>query len=458
MKRAKFFSWTIFSLIITLLIISIIKGNQFIFFIPLLVIFFGVIIFSTIELKIIRNKLKPFYLDYDYNGAIVYLNNQVYKCFILINAYSCIISLVISYMLLGDTDKAKSLLDKYSNLKKNGNLFYIQMLILISENRLMEAGLLQQKLLKLRNKKFKVQKEASFDIFSMIDTKTYDENLYSSTKYPLLKSICLRYKNGGMDEDERTSAVIQNKQFLQFQKNTGTIKLFSILLNVFTFLSLFIALVIISIKSESYNPITSTDSMYYSLKTIWVFWLFLPLSFGCFIFGLIHKKKDYKTTSNIVIGIIFSLLLFGFGSMHFLGLKEFNTDTDYLNNLGDTIQVDFPSKITIVTQDLTNGKQRSSDDNYYKYLSVVRFNDDTEISSFENNMNDNYWLDGFTGKTIKFLPTIFILETKYYDKYLLYCYESNEYNPEESTSKYNYICIAYSKENKSLIIYEFSIK
>ena len=110
------------------------------------------------------------------------------------------------------------------------------------------------------------------------------------------------------------------------------------------------------------------------------------------------KKKNYQTSSNIILGSIFTVLFFLFGSMHFLILNHFKTDPKYLYEIEKTIQVDFPSHFTIITEDNTKGKQATNDNFYYKYESVVRFVDEEEVLMFENNLNENYWVDSFSEK------------------------------------------------------------
>ena len=141
--------------------------------------------------------------------------------------------------------------------------------------------------------------------------------------------------------------------------------------------------------------------------------------------------------------------------MHFIFINQFKTEPEYLKNIGEVIRVDFPKNITIVTMDLTGGDQTSSDNNYYKYRSVVRFNDNNEIKIFEDSLNETYWINGFSSNALEFIPMTFVYETMNYDKFLLYCYEYDEYNRETNVSNNNYVCIAYSRENKCLIIYEF---
>lgn len=459
MKRAKITLWITLSIIFTLFIVSLILDNQSVFIIPFFIVLIGSLILRMVESKFISKKTNQYFEEGNYSNAIECLNNLFKKCFTLFNAYSCVITLVMSYMLEGDTDSAKHLIDKYKRIRKSKNLLYIQMIILVSENKLEEARQYQNKLLNLSSNKFNSQKKLSLKIFEMIETNKFDETIYNSTKYPLLRDVCLEYKNEQINniqtiKSERLSIVQVNHN----PKNKLIVKLFAIIINILTSLTLFVALTIVAIKSSTYDTISSIDGMYYSLKLLWVFWLFFPLSIGCLVFGIVFKKKQYKTKSNIIIGSIFSVLLFAYGSIHFLGLRQYKTDPEYLNNLGEIIQIDFPNEITIITQDWTIGQQTTSDGNYYKYLSVVRFTNSFEALNFNISMNDTYWIDSFFEETIEFLPMALIYEINNYDKFLLYCYESKEYNPKILDSSYNYVYIAYSKEYRGLIIYEFRLK
>jgi len=89
-------------------------------------------------------------------------------------------------------------------------------------------------------------------------------------------------------------------------------------------------------------------------------------------------------------------------------------------------------------------------------LNRVRCIYDSEASVFENSLNKPHWINSLPANS--FLPMVFIVQTTGYEKFLLYCIETGEYNPEFAQVNYNYISIGYSKKNKGLIIYEFTIK
>lgn len=459
MKRAKFFLTGMFILIILLTVFLLIFTETKLFLFLYIIFLLSLIFTRFIETKLINRKVKSYIDNNNYDGATEYLNQKIEKCFFPANVYLAVASLVFVYMMLGKTVKAKYLIEKYQKLKNYKYLYYIQMIILIAENKLFEARYYQEKLLKLRSKIFAEQQESAIQIFEMIDTEEFNQSLYEKTKFPLLKSICLKYSDKEGEQIEILTAEDLNfNQFIPAPQNNVIVRTISILLIVLTPISLIGAMILSALRTQQYDSITTIDGGYYFLKSIWILWLFLPITLACLIFGLVVKKKNYQTTGNIVVGAIFSTLLILFGSTHFLILNHFKTDPKYLHKIEATIQVDFPKSFRIVTEDNTKGKQVTKDKLYYKYKSVVRFLDEEEVLIFENNLNEDYWVDSFSEKTEELLSKIFLIETSSYDKFLLYCYESNEYNPESFISEYNYICIGYSKKHKSLIIYEYAVK
>ena len=178
--------------------------------------------------------------------------------------------------------------------------------------------------------------------------------------------------------------------------------------------------------------------------------LILPISLGNVAYGLFLKSKKYQYRSNILIGLIFSIFLFLFGSMSVLSIGQYKEDKDYLYCLEKNIDVDFPEEFTIVTSDWTRGEQTSSDNILLRYESIVRFSENTKLSFNEK------WIDELTIN--KMLPTLFILQTINYEKFMIYCFDTKEYNPQAINKGYEYVAIAYDEDNNNLLIYEFYLK
>lgn len=231
----------------------------------------------------------------------------------------------------------------------------------------------------------------------------------------------------------------------------------SILLIILSILSLFFGLISVAFPFRNYA--TAYEGLYYSLSRIWRFFLFLPITIASIIFGLNYRKKGYKVITNIVIGVIFSFLLIGFGSMHFLGLRNYSRDISYLREIENKVGFTFPSQANILTSDWTKGIQKSYDDNYYKYESVVRFTDEEEISELVKQLSTStIWINELDNNMINFISQLYYIETKNYDFFMLYCIETGEYNIVNNEANLNYIYMAYNVEEKVLLIKEFTKK
>lgn len=201
------------------------------------------------------------------------------------------------------------------------------------------------------------------------------------------------------------------------------------------------------------------EALYYKILKIWRSFLFLPITIASVIFGIYYRKKNYKVKKNIIIGIIFSFLLIVFGSMYFVGTKNYTRDISYLKKIENTVDFTFLSRTDILTFRWTIEPPLYDNDNYYKYISIVRFRDEEEISDFINRMSTGTkWKDNLSSSIKNFIPINFYLETKDYDYFMIYCIEKEEYNEVYSESNLNYIYMAYNINDKVLIITEFGKK
>lgn len=146
MKRAKFFLTGMFILIILLTVFLLIFTETKLFLFLYIIFLLSLIFTRFIETKLINRKVKSYIDNNNYDGATEYLNQKIEKCFFPANVYLAVASLVFVYMMLGKTVKAKYLIEKYQKLKNYKYLYYIQMIILIAENKLFEARYYQEKL------------------------------------------------------------------------------------------------------------------------------------------------------------------------------------------------------------------------------------------------------------------------------------------------------------------------
>ena len=61
------------------------------------------------------------------------------------------------------------------------------------------------------------------------------------------------------------------------------------------------------------NSLPNEDSVKL-INYTWILWLFLPISISNILYAFYLKKQKYKFKSNLIIGIIFTVLLFIYGS------------------------------------------------------------------------------------------------------------------------------------------------
>lgn len=234
------------------------------------------------------------------------------------------------------------------------------------------------------------------------------------------------------------------------------VKLYSKLLMIFSFVSIIIALFIVAYSSE--DNATSFEELFYGLKKIWVFFLFLPISVGSMLFG-IHFRKRYKVMGNIVCGAIVTILLFGFGIMHFLGLDYYSTDYEYVTQIQLRLNTQLPDDGKIVKMDWTIGEQTSYDEVYYISESVVRFTNSVSLDQFEINiLSNDMWVNSQSAILKEIVPIAFTLPSENYTYFLLFSETLNEYNLiTKNDEEQSFIYLAYDPTENILLVYEFSL-
>ncbi|MBO5224168.1 MAG: hypothetical protein J6C23_06635 [Clostridia bacterium] len=226
-------------------------------------------------------------------------------------------------------------------------------------------------------------------------------------------------------------------------------KFLSFILIFLAIVSLFVGFFTVAVLSSKHPGETTVEGMYYMLHYSWIYWLFMLIPIGCLLFGILLKRKK-----NLIIGIIFSGLLFGFGCFFLIGLTNYSTDTSYVEKLGKELEICFPKARTVITEDHTVGKQISREDNYCKYESVARFNNSTEISLFISNLDNQKWCT--EKEPIKdMIPILADFQTNDYEYFLIYCYETKSFSEKVAVSKYNYIFMAFDVDKSVLYIREF---
>ena len=431
-----------------ILFVSIILDKATIFFLGIIITVICSTILTYIESRKIIKKINDGSISSEYKSVIDFLNSKIDKNYFKYTNNICLVYLTLFYMYNDEATKAKELIINKPMLKKAKELYYSRYIIAIAENNKEEADICFDKVMNLKHSQFNIQKETIVKIKEMIDLNICNNDILENTKIPLLKKMCKKISGEEVVLD--SFDLVKMIEEIPLTKTKGIYKFVKIILNILTCLSLYIGLFIITFSTEKYKVITSFEGLYRSLQIIWVMFLLLPISLGNIAYGLFLKSKNYKYRSNVIIGLIFSIFLFLFGSMSFLSTGQYKEDKEYLYNLAKTINVDFPEEFTIVTSDWTRGKQTSSDNTLLKYESVVRFSEDTNL------IFDEKWIDELA--TNEMLPTLFILQATSYEKFMIYCFNTKEYNPQSINGDYEYVAIAYDEDNNNLLIYEFYLK
>ena len=234
------------------------------------------------------------------------------------------------------------------------------------------------------------------------------------------------------------STINENNKNLESRSTTLNNNIYNILILTFIFsiLSIFIALIIISISMNS-SPLPTFPFL--MTEHMWKFYLVLPLPLSSFILGLIFVGKGYKCKKNIIAGVIFSILLIIYGSFTKIFSNHISHDISYLNELSEQINIDFPEDayIAISYDHFENCES----------LAMVKFNSNDFDSVVLNNI---YW------NKMKELPTYFgdsLLRslTYDYDYFLTFNPRTNTYG----TFNDGLIFLSYDIESNILFICKF---
>lgn len=252
-------------------------------------------------------------------------------------------------------------------------------------------------------------------------------------------------------EDKR-----ENKKIPDAIKGGGIIYVCMILLFIFTLLTLYIALALVSVKTNNSNS-AMTENM-------WRFFLVLPIPLASLILGIIYKRKGFKTTKNIVAGIIFTLLLSIYGSFTFIFSGMYSHDYSYVNRIETEIGLDLPDSGIVTTQRWSSGVEQETQTDIVEYLfkSDITFTNEAEIQKFNTEIGESsLWLASVSTPLMGEIPAMFSYLTlsDQYDCFMIYNADLDTYNsiPEKSGT-YRFAYIAYDSQNAKMVIGEYNLK
>lgn len=153
-----------------------------------------ILLVSIVE-RVITKKLFKI-VGNDMDKQITVCETVLANCFVQATATICISTIFTLYLLKNDIEKAKDASTRMRLISGNyiPSGLYNHYILSVYENDFTHAHMYYEKLMNIKLKKFQVQKETAKLIQEMIESNIYNEVVYHSTKFEIVKEICLRYK------------------------------------------------------------------------------------------------------------------------------------------------------------------------------------------------------------------------------------------------------------------------
>lgn len=279
----------------------------------LIIWFLLIYLLVYLEMKHISNNLNKYFKDKNYEDGINYIKNKSDNNIFVSSKNYCLMYLTLLYMFNDQSNEAKKLLVNEKVLSRYKELYFTQFILAIAEEDNEHISFYYNKIINLKNKIFNIQIDSAKKIIEMLNTNVMNQEIHDNTNYPLLKRICKKI-NG--EEVVIESLKVEKKEKVVFTDCSGIKKILKISLNIITCLTLligmFIGVFVVSIVNDK-NSLPNEVSVNLTNYT-WILWLFLPISISNILYAFYLKKQNYKFKSNLIIGIIFTVLLFIYGS------------------------------------------------------------------------------------------------------------------------------------------------
>lgn len=218
--------------------------------------------------------------------------------------------------------------------------------------------------------------------------------------------------------------------------NEKLLGLISLLLFIGCFGGLILTMVLFAIVNENYKY--SFAPFAFTLN-FWLFFIGALFPLASLIFGIIVNKK-YSCKKNIIAGIIMTIILCLYGSMFFIFRGLISFDEEYLYEVSENINIDFPDENLFIRTYISLHSE-----------TYLKLTNEEEIKMFEEFIISSGSFDDVNNMTNS------------YDAYLLSM--SNAYNSYcvyDVTSEYftdrdvDQIMLLYNFETNVLLIFELN--
>ena len=447
-KNVKITNITNIFIYIILMVITIIFTNPLIAIVGVILQVIVNVILTRIEMKNKFKLLSEFIEKKEYNSAIEYIKSKIEDVYMLRVYNSCIITLIQLYMFTDKISDVVDLLNNHRYLHRNKELYYVIFLlaIVINDDDLIAKSI--NKIQKIKNKAFDVQKDIAVRIHKMLINNVMDEVVYNNTHYPLIKRICERCNDSSVIlVNEDIKLTFNNKKNNLSKKQV----LINNLLNILTFLSIPIGLLIININASKYDYFTILEHGYYFTSRLNILYLFILIPIINIIYSIYLRRNGYKYIFNLVLGVIFTILICIFGSFPYLYKDQFILDDTYFSHIEEKLELNMSDEFYVIYEDY---KFDIEEDDYNEGLTVlkngvVRFQSEVSVDKLK-------WIDSLSNKEIA--SPVFLINVKDYDYFLIYDLTSDSLNPNAVVSGHKYIVMALDKENPNIIFNEYIYK
>lgn len=402
-KKYIFAVIVIFLAIMWITITNIIDSGL-VFVIGLFTLIVCLLIYYFIRFKKISAGMMDDLTNKRYDEVLKYLKKQVKKSISVQELLLIYDNAANIFMIKGEEQKVFYLFDAYPELKNRVSLAYIQLVLNIAKGDKENIDYYYKKVKRIRNKEYLKQQKNADLLMNMINTKTFNEELYNTTNIPLIRHICENVKN------QKDEILVEEKieSVQKIKKQTDKLSALFIILSI---VSIWVGLFFMVIVNVSKGNLTMIESLYYLTKNIWVMYLAIPLPLSAIIYGIIKYKK-YKTKACIIVGFIFMSLLLIYGSIGFMIDIEFSSDVSEIQYLEEQVEIDFPDDATILIRKTEIDCE-----------GVIRFGENFE-EYIKNNENFNVNL---TEEYRNIIPVYNLQTTLKYDYFYLKEINTNEY-------------------------------
>ncbi len=282
--------------------------------------------------------------------------------------------------------------------------------------------------------------------FDSLNKFPFGELSHAKDTGNLITAICknrmLIFRKSDLKEDSLLYSKLDIKACAPKKRK---LKLYSLLLFIFTLLSVLIGVACV---------VKLPDIFDFDTTPFWIFYLFLPIPVFSVYFGFSTKRTVGRYTKNIVSGIIVSVILLTFGSCSF----EVNEPSDFekcIQKIEEHTGIAVPEYKSAELSSYGDEGGRFENGIFYQFITFELYGD--KSNKFEKTLiHDSRWMKEIPSD----LEELIILDDEFVYNYLLMCNtDTGEINtlPEKS-GYYDILVIFYNVQSDKMLVYEYEIK